>query len=98
MDPKQIPIDLYRFGAVAVAGPALVVVVMITRCLHQQPSSQNLQKQGLLLTSPRGYTTPPEPHNEVGVREGGTGRNLGFCFYWGLQVGCLGFCSFTLYW
>lgn len=84
LHPKQIPTDITAFGAIAVAGPAFVVVIMIARCLQQQPPSGNLEKESLLLTSPRENMThdTQEPLRKLEGRKVGKRRDLESCFYW----------------
>lgn len=54
----------------AVAGPALVVFIMITGCTSAK-SSGNFEDQGLLLMSPGEYMVTQRPHSEVKKRERG---------------------------
>lgn len=80
-DPKQIPIDLSPSGAMAGAGPPLVVVNYGCKIPSATTIIRELTKTGF--ATPKFWRVHSEPNSEVGMREGGAGRNLGFCFYYG---------------
>lgn len=50
------------------AGPALIVHIMITGCTSQPPL-ENFKKMGLSLTGPGGYVAPRATQGGEGVRD-----------------------------
>lgn len=69
-----------------VAGLTLVVLIVISRFPHQQPSG-NFENKSLLLAHSGNYITHLEHHSNVMGRQGRVGKGLGFSFYWGVGWG-----------